>query len=333
MLSIQNLVRLAFSAALLLASTARAEESTVSRTKVTPEMGGDRQLELTAWRGEDRLAVDGEDSAKIGFRSFGAQIHYAPKVVTLDLSGTDLQRKIRDLSRSGDADKATTIVTPSIGLHLTPRLVAKLSFSDIRTHVENSLVDRNYELDANRKAASLEWRDGVQTLVTTLASEVRAEASENQADRDYVPAQIEVLYGRQVSGPLAVGGKLRYSQYNDDVYKDDYDTDVPKSPTVRQVLDYLLSFSAGASYDIAHRFQVLGGAERKAALDTNSYTGEDYLVSTAATIGAKTRFSDAATVSASATTAQGSKTHDVDGQSYDYASRTTRFEASVALAM
>ncbi len=345
MFSIHGFVRLAILAALLLASVARAEETAVSGTKVAPDMNGERQLELTHWRGINAVKVDGENSQRIDYRSYGAQMHYAPKVFIIDLSGTNLLRASEDIRMRGDSDKSTTIVTPAFGLRLTPALTAHLSYSDIRTHVENSFIEDSYDLDANRQTLSFRWKGGAQTVDVTFATEARAEKEYkigNMAltgyefemkDRDYVPAQLDVAYVRRIVQPLQLSGKVRYSQYDDDVYKDDYDTDLPKTPTVAQVFDYLLSFDAGLAYDLTQSVALVTSFERKAALDTNSYTGDEYLVGTGATLGAKARFSDAATASASATSAKGAKSHEVDGQSYDYANKLTRFEASVALAM
>lgn len=340
-----SFIRLAILATLLIASAARAEDSTVAGTKVAPEMSGERQLELTHWRGTNAVKVDGDDSQTVGYRSFGAQLHYAPRVYSVDLAGSNLLRDVEDERQSGQTDKATTIVTPAFGLNVGERLTVQLAYSDIRTHVENTLAGDSYELDADRQALTVGYKGDGSTLTVTYATEARAEKDykvgdlallgyEYEAtDRDYVPAQLDVAYVRRIFQPLQLNGKVRYSHYNDDVYKDTYDTAVPKTPTVGQVFDYLLSFDVGAAYDLTPSVALVTAFDRKAALDTNSYTGDEYLVGTGATIGTKARFSDAATVSASATTATGKKTHEVDGTSYDYANRLTRFEASVALAM
>ncbi len=340
-----SFIRLVILATLLIASAARAEESAVSGTKVAPDMGGERQLELTHWRGTNALDVDGDAAQKIGYRSFGAQLHYAPNVVTLDLSGTNLLREIDDVRAGGRADKTTTIVTPSLGLRFTRELSARVSFSDIRTQVDNSLVDESYTLDTDRQAVGVVWENASHRATLTYATQARAEQRlkngglalsapiSDVTDRDYVPAQVDAVFARRIAPSLEFAGRARYSEYDREVYLDQDDATGPKSYAPAQLIDHRLSFGLDATYAATSSVALTAAFDRKAALDANSYTGDEYVVGQGATLGAKARFSEAATVSAAASTATGKKSRESAGERFEVSSRTTRFEASVALAM
>lgn len=344
-MTVVSIIRLAILATLLIASAARAEESAVTGAKIAPDMNGERQLELTHWRGASAVKVDGDDSQKTSYRSFGAQLHYAPKVVTLDLAGSNLLREIDDVRADGRADKTTTIVTPSLGLKLSRELTARISYSDIRTRVDNSLADDAYSLDSDRQALSLVWQNPAHRVAFTFATEARAEQRLRSGslalnapigdvvDRDYVPAQVDAVYARRVIPVLEISGRARYSEYNRDVYLDQDDATGPKSAAPGQLIDHRMSFGLGATYAATPVLGLTAAFDRKAALDTNSYAGDEYVVGRAATIGVKARFSDAATVSAAATASTGEKDRKAGDERFDVSSRSTRIEASVALAM
>ena len=101
----------------------------------------------------------------------------------------------------------------------------------------------------------------------------------------------------------------------------------------RQWICCLLSFKGRLSYSMTRIFTLVSEVGRKAALDTNTLVGDEYLVGLSAMAGVEIRPHAASSFGLGLTDSSGRKTHKVQGQSYDYANRITTVEASATVRL
>lgn len=287
----------------------------------------------------NQVRVDGAKSTAIDNRSAGMTVATTVDPVRLQLGVAAVTRDLDEQRAGSRSTKKTQIASPLVAVNVTPTTSALVGMSVIRTNVSNDAVpDGDYTLNNQRAVAGFRRQTADSTSSLIATSEARAEHDYDvygypMVDRDYAPLQVDFDQEHKLNDTFKADWGVRYSHYNDDVYKDQYDSDVPKTPTVAQVFDYLLSLKAGVTYAVTRAFDLRTEVKRKAALDTNSYESTEYLVGNAGAVTATLKVGDAATVGLGFETSAGKKTHEVQGQSYAYADQRREVRVSVGAAL
>lgn len=333
---------------LSLAAPALADDgsATYGLTKTAPSNDRTSETSIRAGRGFNQNRVDGAKSTRTTSQSVAVGVNQGFGWGGLALEVEQLNRDIEEPSFRSESTKSTSIITPGVNVKVSPTFLVTAGFSIYRTDVDNDLVPGGeYDLNTQRSLLRGTWLYGKgdpgegDSLSLTLASEARAEKiyqiqgyPSDLVDRDYIPAQAEIAYKRHVNDRLDVTASTRYSHYNKDVYEDMYDSDVPSTPTLAQVFDYLLSFKAAARFAVTNTLAFVGEVGRKAALDTNAYIGDEYLVGTGGAAGVELEIGPV-DAGLKYMTSNGRKTHEANGQSYDYANRQSAAVATLAVSM
>jgi hypothetical protein len=283
----------------------------------------------------NRLEVNSEKSARVEYRSYGVEGTYRADSADLGLGVDQLQRERKDFRAGSEFSRDTQVYTPTFTWFFNDNFYTTVKHSEYRTDVERrDFMGEDYRLDGRRSSISATFIDGSNIWRTSAYTELRSEHEYTLGeyaftDRDYIPAQAKFEWLAAWTPRLSSSLITTYSHYNHDVYKDQYDSDVPSTPTLPQVFDYLLTLGAEVKYSLLNNLDLSAGILRKAALDVNSYTGDEYV--RAATLSAGVEYEPIQSLSLGAATTQsaGEKTHEVNGQSYKYANNLESYRASV----
>jgi len=284
---------------------------------------------------QNQIRVDGRSSSTISARGGLMTIATELRPVRLQLGVATLTRDIDDQRAGSETGKRTQMATPAVAWSPSSDTSILAGISIIQTKTHNDAVDSGaYDLDTRRAFLTFTRHDAVGMTRLRVASEARAEYAYSlygypMVDRDYVPLQVDLNREVQLDTAWKLDGGIRYSHYNGDVYADQHDSDVPKTPTLAQVFDYLLTFKAGVTYAVNDAFSVRSEFRRKAALDTDSYAGTEYLVGLAGGISGLFALGDSAAVAVGYETSSGEKTHEVQGQRYAYSDQRRELRAAV----
>lgn len=275
---------------------------------------------------------NGKKEDQLRIKAFGVGVSDQVGTFGFGLDLTHLDRSVENEQTAIKIDKTTTMATPSFFYRPNSQLELRLAETFIRTNADNSQLQGNsYKLNANRTIVQATFGDKRRNFGAQLASASKAEKRYDLGnypltDRDYLPWQLDLSTTQPVTEALSMRGYLRYSHYDKTVYEQDYSGDVPKYPTLAQVFDYLISIKAGAAFAVNEWLGLTAEAERKAALDTNSYAGDEYAVAYGGRLGVEARPVKKLALGAGWSQSSGKKVHHVQGQSYDYRCQKQTFD-------
>jgi hypothetical protein len=310
-----------------------------------PEAVGATAVAISGGRGGERLSIDDDN---VRHTAIGRVAVASENAFSSGVFRFDFERLKRDVSEPaaalGDTNsaKATSMFMPGLELSLGDGWSVTLAHMVIRTAVESDAVpdDEGYTLHGNRTRIGAAYEAAPRRCELAVASAVRAEKTleldaGDVKDRDYVPLQLDFGYAQTMATDLVLRLGIRYSRYDAGVFEEHFDKEDKPSASLQDINDYYVSWQIGADYALTRLLTLKTEARRKAALDTSSYTVDDYVVAYSGRVGLSAHFGDDAKYEAGLEyfRSAGSMTHSVEGRDYDYAERLESVQGTLGVKM